>query len=55
MTAFKSAAIELLNRRKFGTKAPRMDESIRPKSIEDALAIQSEMANIATLGGWKGL
>lgn len=55
MTAFQQAAQELLNRRKPGTKAPCLDESMRPKSIDDALAIQAEMANIQTVKGWKCL
>jgi 2-keto-4-pentenoate hydratase len=55
MTAFKQAAQELLNRRKAGTKAPRLDKSIRPESIDDALAIQGEMANIEAVNGWKCL
>jgi 2-keto-4-pentenoate hydratase len=55
MTAFEQAALELLQRRKAGTKAPRLDESCRPMNIDDALAIQTEMANIETVGGWKCL
>lgn len=55
MTAFKHAAQELLSRRKAGINAPRLDESYRPTSIDDALAIQSEMASIETIGGWKCL
>jgi 2-keto-4-pentenoate hydratase len=55
MTAFKQTAQELLSRRKAGVKAPRIDESIRPTSIDDALAIQSEMAMIEVVGGWKCL
>lgn len=55
MIAFKQAAEELLNRRKAGVKAPRLDESIRPASIDDALAIQAEMAKIESVGGWKCL
>ncbi|TCS42398.1 hydratase [Reinekea marinisedimentorum] len=55
MTAFQQAAKELLSRRQAGTKAPRLEESIRPESIEDALAIQDEMAKIETVGGWKCL
>lgn len=55
MTAFKQAAEELLSRRKAGTKAPRLDEAMRPESIDDALAVQAEMAKIQTVGGWKCL
>ena len=55
MTAFKKAAAELLERRQAGVKAPRLEESIRPSSIDDALAIQSEMANIEAVGAWKCL
>ncbi|MBU2885730.1 hydratase [Gilvimarinus agarilyticus] len=55
MTDFQKAAQELLSRRKAGTKAPRLDESIRPNSIDDALAVQAEMAKIETVGGWKCL
>ncbi|GAA6206519.1 hydratase [Thalassotalea sp. SU-HH00458] len=55
MTAFTQAAQTLLNRRQFGVKAPRLDESIRPNSIEDALAIHDEMATIEPVRGWKCL
>jgi 2-keto-4-pentenoate hydratase len=55
MTAFQQAAKELLSRRKAGTKAPRLDESIRPNSFEDTFAIHDEMAKIETIGGWKCL
>lgn len=55
MSAFKQAAQELLDRRQPGTKAPRLDESIRPTSIDDSLAIQAEMAQMETVGGWKCL
>lgn len=55
MAIYKKAAQELLNRRRAGTKAPRLDESIRPNSIDDALAIHAEMANVTKVGGWKCL
>lgn len=55
MSIFKQAAEELLSRRKAGTKAPRLVEAIRPKSIDDALAIQAEMANMEATIGWKCL
>lgn len=55
MSAFQQAAQELLNRRQPGTKAPRLDDAIRPASIDDALAIQAEMATMETTGGWKCL
>lgn len=55
MTAFQQAAQTLLSRRKPGTKAPCLDEAIRPKSIEDALAIQAEMAKLKAVKGWKCL
>lgn len=55
MSAYKQAAQELLGRRKAGTKAPRLEESIRPNSIDDALNIQAEMAKIETVSGWKCL
>lgn len=55
MSAFKQAAQELLNRRQAGVKAPRLEESIRPTSLDDAFAIQAEMAELETVGGWKCL
>lgn len=55
MTAFKQAAEELLRRRQPGIKAPRLDESMRPDSIDDALAIQAEMAKVEAVKGWKCL
>ncbi|MDO6446952.1 hydratase [Colwellia sp. 1_MG-2023] len=55
MTAFKQAAQELFNRRKAGTKESRLEESFRPTSIDDAMAIHEEMSDIAEVGGWKCL
>lgn len=55
MSAYQQAAQELLNRRQAGTKAPRLDESFRPTSIDDSLMIQGEMAKVETVGGWKCL
>ncbi|TXR53036.1 hydratase [Reinekea thalattae] len=55
MSVFKQAAQELLNRRKPGVKAPRLEESIRPASLEDAFAIHAEMATIEPVTGWKCL
>lgn len=54
---YEQAATELLNRRVAGTKAPRLKEQHRPKSIEDALQIQSAMIkqHTDTVGGWKCL
>jgi 2-keto-4-pentenoate hydratase len=51
------AAQELLSRRVAGTKAPRLEASIRPESLDDALAIQSAMVDIhpSTVAGWKCL
>lgn len=55
MNPHKEAAIEFLSRRKAGVKAPRLDTSIRPKTIDDVLAIHAEMAKIETTVGWKCL
>ncbi|MFT2092388.1 hydratase [Paraglaciecola sp. 2405UD69-4] len=55
MNSFEKAAKELLSRRKAGTKAPCLDESIRPTSNDDALAIQGEMAKLHKVKGWKCL
>ena len=55
MSTYKQAAQELLNRRKAGTKAPRLESSICPTSIDDALQIHNEMAALETVGGWKCL
>jgi 2-keto-4-pentenoate hydratase len=54
---FSQAATELLNRRVANTKLPSLEENIRPQSIEDALAIQTEMMMQRTdsIGGWKCL
>ncbi|USD63115.1 hydratase [Vibrio sp. SCSIO 43140] len=54
---FKQAASELLGRRVAGTKAPRLDETQRPKTLDDALQIQSSMIDIHSdkVGGWKCL
>lgn len=55
MTSYQQAAQQLLSRRKPGTKAPRLEDSIRPQSIEDAFAIHAEMHNLSPMGGWKCL
>ncbi|PWJ36054.1 2-keto-4-pentenoate hydratase [Sediminitomix flava] len=53
---FEKAAKELLNRRKAGVKAPQLPEDIRPKSLDDALAIHQEMLKQkGDAGGWKCL
>ncbi|WP_295898693.1 hydratase [uncultured Vibrio sp.] len=54
---FQQAATELLNRRVAGTKAPRIEESHRPSSLEDALQVQSSMIDLRSdkVGGWKCL
>ena len=55
MSTYKQAAQALLNRREAGTKAPRLEESIRPNNTDDALIIHEEMAKLKTVGGWKCL
>lgn len=55
MNRFEQAAKDLLSRRKADTKAPCLDESIRPTSNDDALAIQAEMAKLHKVKGWKCL
>ncbi|MCL9775637.1 hydratase [Vibrio methylphosphonaticus] len=57
MTNYNQAAKELLNNRASGEKAPRMTEALRPKTLEDALQIQSSMIDLHTdkVGGWKCL
>jgi len=54
---YEQAATELLSRRVAGTKAPRLDEQLRPTNIEDALNIQSAMVSIHSdkVAGWKCL
>ena len=54
---YKQAASELLSRRVAGTKAPRLNEELRPTSIDDALQIQSSMIELRSdkVGGWKCL
>jgi len=56
-TTYQQAAKELLSRRVADTKAPRLNEEFRPKSIEDALNIQAELVkqHTDTVGGWKCL
>lgn len=53
--SYKQAATELLNRRVAGTKAPRLNEQLRPENMEDALQIQSSMIDQHSekVGGWK--
>ncbi|MEP0072524.1 MAG: hypothetical protein ABJE79_07450 [Marinomonas sp.] len=55
MSAHKQAAQELLNRRKAGIKAPRLEKSMRPTNVDDALLIHAEMAALQKVGGWKCL
>lgn len=55
MTAFAEAAKTLLSRRVAGTKAPRLEESQRAQSIDDALATHAEMMKLQTVVGWKCL
>ncbi|PMJ91720.1 hydratase [Vibrio sp. 10N.261.55.A7] len=54
---YQQAATELLNRRVAGTKAPRIEASHRPNSLEDALQVQSSMIDLRSdkVGGWKCL
>ena len=54
---YAQAASQLLSLRVAGTKAPRLDESLRSITTEDALLVQSEMIkqNSDSIGGWKGL
>lgn len=56
-TSTIAAARELLERRNHTTKFPRLSADIRPETLEDALAIQAEMAaqHTASVGGWKCL
>lgn len=51
------AAKEVLARRVAGNKSPRLDETIRPNSIDDALEIQSAMIEqrADAVAGWKCL
>jgi 2-keto-4-pentenoate hydratase len=51
----KQAAIELLDRRKAGANEPVLSDSLRPKSIDDALAIQAQMLTLQPVKGWKCL
>jgi len=51
----QQAARALFERRQPGTKDKRLEESIRPQSIDDALSIHTHMANIHPIGGWKCL
>lgn len=51
------AATELVNRRKVSNKSNRLDQNIRPLSVDDGLAIQTEIVKQSTdsIGGWKCL
>ncbi|MGF1751734.1 hydratase [Vibrio cionasavignyae] len=51
------AARELLSHRVAGMKAPRMSELLRPRTLEEALQIQSAMIALHSdkVGGWKCL
>ncbi len=58
MTDFcKQAASELLSRRVAGIKAPRLEEQVRPTSVDEAVQIQAAMIELhsAKVGGWKCL
>ncbi len=55
MTDFKQAAQELLSRRKINTHSPRLDDSIRPSNIDDALNIHQKMSEVHKIKGWKCL
>lgn len=54
---FAQAAQELLSRRAPGTKAPRLNENLRPLNLEDALQVQSSIIDLRSdkVGGWKCL
>ncbi|CAH0530414.1 hydratase [Vibrio hippocampi] len=54
---YTEAASELLSRRVAGTKAARLNEDIRPITIEDALNVHSAMIELRSdkVGGWKCL
>jgi 2-keto-4-pentenoate hydratase len=57
MMSAAKAAEELLRRRLENTQEGRLDDSIRPTSIEDAFAIQDEIVkrHSDSVGGWKCL
>ncbi|MEO0369768.1 MAG: hydratase, partial [Pseudomonadota bacterium] len=57
MTPAAKAAAELLRRRRNDEQGGRLDQSIRPTSIDDALAIQAEYIkqHRDSVGGWKCL
>ena len=54
---FSQAATQLLNLRVAGSKAQRLNEEVRPNSIDDALVVQAEMVTQCgdLIGGWKCL
>ena len=51
----EAAALHLLTARRHGREGPRLPESCRPQSIEDALAVQRHVALLLgePVGGWK--
>jgi 2-keto-4-pentenoate hydratase len=55
MTVAAQAAAELLRRRQCDEQKGRLDEGIRPTSIDEALAIQTEIVKQSShgVGGWK--
>jgi 2-keto-4-pentenoate hydratase len=54
MTIDEAAATELARRRREGTRGPRLDPSLRPLSITEALAVQHRVAvRLGAIGGWK--
>ncbi|TDF35797.1 hydratase [Alteromonadaceae bacterium M269] len=57
MTSAALAAKELLRRRREDIQSGRLDEALRPTSIEQAFAIQNEIIKQSddTVGGWKCL
>lgn len=56
-SSVKQAASELLSRRVASMKASRLDEKIRPNSVEESLQIQASMIELhsSQVGGWKCL
>ena len=55
MNMAAKAAAELLRRRQNDEQGGRLDDAIRPTSIDDALAIQAEIVKQSSnaVGGWK--
>ncbi|MEO9945898.1 hydratase [Paraglaciecola sp.] len=55
MNNFQEAAKQLLSRRQAEAKYSCLDDDIRPKTNDEALAIQGEMAKLHKVKGWKCL